>query len=106
MPNALPVRRWHERQLQIETTNGSPSALRRSCPQLQAASLPAIAGSYETRVPVAGRPMGPARLRGRREAAEETAGVQRGRTRRGRDREVRVPVAERRVHLEVDGGQA
>src|SRR4051812_35759300 len=38
MPNALPVRRWQARQLQIETANGSPVTSRRSCPQWQAAS--------------------------------------------------------------------
>ena len=43
MPNALPVRRWHARQWQMETSKGSPCAVRRSCPQLQAASRVAIA---------------------------------------------------------------
>ena len=33
MPNALPVRRWQARQLQIETANASPPTSRRSCPQ-------------------------------------------------------------------------
>jgi hypothetical protein len=32
-----PVRRWHSRQWHMETREGSPSMVRLSCPQLQAA---------------------------------------------------------------------
>src|SRR5258708_39497800 len=38
IPKALPVRRWQARQWHMEIRIGSPSAVRRSCPQLQAAS--------------------------------------------------------------------
>src|SRR5919201_3325190 len=45
--NALPVRRWQARQWHTEIRTGSPSTVRRSCPQLQAASRVCIARSYE-----------------------------------------------------------
>ena len=34
-PNTLPVRRWQSRQWHIEIRTGSPSQVRRSCPQMQ-----------------------------------------------------------------------
>src|SRR5262245_8073511 len=48
MPNALPVRRWQARQWQMETTNGSPSTSRRSCPQWQAAMRVTIRAILDT----------------------------------------------------------
>src|SRR3954452_11135733 len=38
IPKALPVRRWQAKQWHMEIRIGSPSAVSRSCPQLQAAS--------------------------------------------------------------------
>src|SRR5439155_7563940 len=46
IPKALPVRRWQARQWHIEIRTGSPSAVRRSCPQLQAASRLCTPRSY------------------------------------------------------------
>src|SRR5438270_9420485 len=43
IPKALPVRRWQAKQWHMEIRIGSPSAVSRSCPQLQAASRVAMA---------------------------------------------------------------
>src|SRR5436190_9149416 len=45
MPKALPVRRWQAWQWHIEIRTGSPSAVTRSWPQLQAASRVRMARS-------------------------------------------------------------
>lgn len=54
VPNTLPVRFWHSRQWHMEMRTGSPSHVRRSCPQLHDATRLVIAQSLKLawRVPV------------------------------------------------------
>jgi hypothetical protein len=52
MLNALPVRRWHAWQWQIDTANGSAVVVTRSWPQWQLASRGSVIAPTLTGLPV------------------------------------------------------